>query len=879
MSGQALVLNVAGVHPWMAERTKRSLRHLGFEVLDDAKQLSADAPGLWLIAAGAWSSRTALNCPQSAQPLALIGATTELPAQPGAPTLPTKAWCDSLQLHGGELKDHLNALPEVQSLWLNSAAIRETGNDISMAALLKRATDAGWRIVRHAPFDVHFDDRMRVLEVVTSLQRGGAERVALDLHRTIENRAMTSRLCALGSPTRQPFPTPQHTVSLAKLPFDPISRAEGIDDIARRLGMDLIHGHLLEAKTIEWLDAKAWPQVVTVHNQQLGWQPGFSSLGKCDDLLLAACSLRVEKELAQVLPHQKARTVWNGIDTISLSPKERPRSEAPTLIAVANPRPQKRLPKLVDVLGELHSRGYNARLLMAGEPSSLSSEALAELEEVRNKARALNIADYVIEMGAIADVASLLEAADVFISASLYEGLSLAQLEALAVGLPVVTTDAGGAPEVGEQHSAMIVLPIDATATEFAEAVIQSLPLPCDSLKPSFTLPVMTARYRWLFHATLFAATRRTMPRKGLLLVTNNFSTGGAQSSARRLLTELHRTGEVVRAVVLQERDDHPTPGRKALIDEGIPVHVMQPPEVCEAATALVPLLEIIASNPPETVLFWNLIPEYKLLLVDALWDTTVFDVSPGEMLFSSLDRYFAKPRDGLPCLSWQAYGARLAGVVVKYSAEVSVASKLGAPVHVILNGVDIASAMPPALADSETIVIGTAARLHPHKRLEDLIEAFRLVIASGRKAILRIAGGEEQGLGEYAATLSEQSKDLPVEWLGDVADIPGFHAQLHIFAMISEPSGCPNASLEAMAAGLPIVATAVGGANDQIVDGECGFLTVPRDPQSMASRLNELIDSPPLREKLGRAAWQRAHEKFSVERMAANYRHVCLGR
>ena len=878
MSGQALVLNAAGVHSWMVERTKRTLRHQGFEVLPGTKAINADAPGLWLISAGAWSSRTVINCPQSAQPLALIGATTELPAQPGAPTLPIKPWCDSLQLHGGDLKNHVNELPEVQSLWINSAAIRDAGDDISMTALLKRAATAGWRIVRHAPFDVHFDDRMRVLEVITSLQRGGAERVALDLHCTIESRALTSRLCALGSPTRQPFPTPQHTVSLAKLPFDPISRAEGIDEIARRLGMDLIHGHLLEALTIEWLDAKAWPQVLTVHNQQLGWQPGFASLGKCEDLLLAACSLRVEREIGQALPNQVARTVWNGIDTISLSPTERPRTGPPTLIAVANPRPQKRLPNLVDIVAELHSRGCKARLLLAGEPSSLGSEALAELEAVRSKARALNLADYVAELGAVTDVAAQLKIADVFISASLYEGLSLAQLEALAMGLPVVTTDAGGAAEVAEQHPAMIVLPIDATAVEFAEAVIRSLTLPQGSLKPTFTLRVMTARYRWLFHATLSAAERRSKPRKGLLLVTNNFSTGGAQSSARRLLTELHRIGEVVRAVVLQERSDHPTPGRKALIDEGIPVHVMQPPEVCEAATALIPLLEIMASDPPEAVLFWNVIPEYKLLLVDALWDTPVFDVSPGEMLFSSLDRYFARPRDGLPYMSWQAYGARLAGVVVKYSAEVSVGSKLGPPVHVILNGVHVAP-HSPSLANTETIVIGTAARLHPHKRLEDLIEAFRLVIASGRKAVLRIAGGEEQGLGEYAATLREQSKDLPIEWLGDVAEMAGFHAQLHIFAMISEPSGCPNASLEAMAAGLPIVATAVGGAVDQILDGECGYLTEPRDPQSMATRLNELIDSPALREKLGCAAWHRAIEKFSVERMAANYRQVSLGR
>ena len=305
------------------------------------------------------------------------------------------------------------------------------------------------------------------------------------------------------------------------------------------------------------------------------------------------------------------------------------------------------------------------------------------------------LGDHVRLIGAADDVTALLAAADVLVSASLHEGLSLAHLEALAAGLPVVATDAGGTAEIGpRQPGDDACCPWMRAPNEFAEVLTRLAEAPApsgrDAAAVHFTTARMVERHAWLYPRAVEAAHG---PRRGdgLLLVINNFSTGGAQSSARRLLLGLAAEGVRVRAAVLQERPDHPTPGRQALRAAGVEVFAAPPPEEAEPAVAIAALLEWLDADVPAAVLFWNALAQHKILLADALFDVPLFDVSPGEMYFESLERYFARPRPGLPYRSGRDYGARLAGVIVKYRGEADLAARLlGAPVHVIPNGVPI---------------------------------------------------------------------------------------------------------------------------------------------------------------------------------------------
>jgi glycosyltransferase involved in cell wall biosynthesis len=275
-------------------------------------------------------------------------------------------------------------------------------------------------------------------------------------------------------------------------------------------------------------------------------------------------------------------------------------------------------------------------------------------------------------------------------------------------------------------------------------------------------------------------------------------------------------------------------------------------------------------------VLLWNVITEHKLRLAEGLLDVPLFDVSPGEMYFASLQRYFAAPHPDLPYRTARDYGARLAGVVVKFAAEAERAHEvLGRRAHVIPNGVPLGPCPAPRL-ERGLLVIGTAARIHPDKRLADLLAALRLAAARLPPYVLRIAGGVDTGAEQHAAELRELARGLNVEWRGELADPRAFLADLDLFTLVAEPEGCPNASLEAMAAGLPIIATAVGGMLEQLDSPSSGWLVPPRDAPALANAIVELARAPERRACMGRAAWERARSHFSMDAMVQSYGLVC---
>ncbi|MBL9129655.1 MAG: glycosyltransferase [Verrucomicrobiaceae bacterium] len=840
--------------PWLAARTRRSA--------------PADTQnGHWIIRAGSWLLRSGENAipPTAMAPCVLLGATRE-----AANKLQT-AWLDALRRNGGIFRpEDADDLPPVLSLWMNESAADACADEDDLQAIVKHALAQNWPVYRHAALDVCHDTRLRVLQIITSLQRGGAERLALDLHHALPRHRIATTLFTLGSPGREPFDAPSDSIQL-RLPPNPAIRAAEIDRVIRQTGSDIAHAHLVDGETLAQLQSDL-PLAVTIHNQRQGWPEAIARLHAKPDTLLIGCSKVVAAELAAEFPHHTARTIWNGI-TPALQHAATPSPRPLTLVSIANPRPQKRLPLLIDILAALPG----ARLKIAGQPSAIHADAQAEVRACEAKIAAHGLTNAVEWLGTVQDVPALLAECDVLVATSLHEGMSLAQLEALAAGVPVVATHVSGTDELAARHPGMIkLLPVDAPADKFAAATLEIAPQRGQgTLAADFTTPVMAARHAWLMNALLIPA---RAPRNGLLLVTNNFSTGGAQSSARRLLLQLRDMGEHVRAVVLQEQPDHPTPGRRALQDAGIEVIALDPPEVCEAQHSLTPLLHRLAAAPPEALLFWNVIPEYKILLADALRGIRMFDVSPGEMFFASLDRYFANPRPGLPYLDAAAYGARLNGVIVKHEREVGIAeAALKQSVHSIPNGVPLRPFQSEKPGTEWTL--GTAARLHPHKRLDDLIAAFRLLHETHPQVRLRIAGGPDAGQEDHAEALRQSSRHLPIEWCGEIHDIAAFHDTLSLFVMISEPIGCPNASLEAMASSLPVIATAVGGACEQIEHGITGLLTPPRDAASLAEAMRQLLDDPDRRVRMRHAAHTRVRRRFSLEIMAARYRTVCLGR
>lgn len=710
-----------------------------------------------------------------------------------------------------------------------------------------------FRVVHLPQLDCHVDWRIRTIQVVTTIQIGGAEKITLDLAAELNRLETPTMVAAMGKPTRGAYAVPANFCDLSTA----IDRVESLLVEACRFGADVVHAHLLDAVEVKRIRAAGFPVVVTLHNTPNAWPRGMAELGVGEASLLLGCAQAITREITLPIP---SRTLWNGVlpQQSTASEKQlrhelRIPDDAIVLLALANVRLQKRFDRLPEILAAAKQSFHPVEtyLILAGQGTD-------QLPLPKN----------CHPLGLLSNVSSVLAACDVLISPSDHEGLSLAQLEALAAGKPVVATDVGGAREVPGIH----LVPVDASPVEFALAIRTAMESTPPTLPKSFTRHAMARRAQWLY-PRLLAPMDRTP--NGLLLVCNNFSIGGAQSSARRLLLALSQAGVHVRAAVVEEHPAVPTAGRIALQESGINVFVTPHGKGLDAQDACRVLLNEIDSDPPEVVVFWNLITSYKILLADALLHQRVYDVSPGEMYYTSLHRYFEQPRTGLPYTSPSDYGALLSGMIVKYEREADEArTTMGCPVEVIANGVPVSDARKGRVK-SDTLVFATSVRLSPDKRLEELLEAFRLALPKLPKCELRIAGGPDGENHGYAKSLRRFAKGLPVRWCGYTADIPSFLAQADVFVMISEPAGCPNASLEAMASGLPIIATDHGGASQQVVHGENGFLTPRADASALAERMIELAANPTMRSAMGRQSAARIEQHFSMNEMLRRYREV----
>ena len=182
----------------------------------------------------------------------------------------------------------------------------------------------------------------------------------------------------------------------------------------------------------------------------------------------------------------------------------------------------------------------------------------------------------------------------------------------------------------------------------------------------------------------------------------------------------------------------------------------------------------------------------------------------------------------------------------------------------------------PPEVRGDGPLVVGCVAQLVRVKGHRTLLEALARV--PGLR--LRLAGKALDD--ELAAELRELSRSLGleerVEWTGQVGDVPGFLAGLDVFVLPTwarwRMEGCPVALLEAMACGLPVIATDIPGSRDVVRDGVDGLLVPPEDAPALARAL-ESLRHPERRLDLGRAARRRVLESYTIEREAADHERL----
>jgi len=179
-------------------------------------------------------------------------------------------------------------------------------------------------------------------------------------------------------------------------------------------------------------------------------------------------------------------------------------------------------------------------------------------------------------------------------------------------------------------------------------------------------------------------------------------------------------------------------------------------------------------------------------------------------------------------------------------------------------------------IADS-AFVAGTIGRLVPVKDHETLLGALARLKQIGRVPFTLVAGD-----GPLHASLLERVRaldlDSSVRFLGNRTDVECVLAALDVFVLTSESEGFPNTILEAMASGLPVVATHVGGVDELVDDGRTGLLAPSKDCAAVADAIARLGDDVTLRRRMGETGRIKASAEFGLQRMLDDYERFYVG-
>ena len=361
-----------------------------------------------------------------------------------------------------------------------------------------------------------------------------------------------------------------------------------------------------------------------------------------------------------------------------------------------------------------------------------------------------------------------------------------------------------------------------------------------------------------------------------VLFLVTNFDRGGAEKILSRLAAGLPRDRYAVRAAALQSRS-------LAIADElrrtGVPAHDLQMRWKGDVRV-LGRLARLLRQEGIQILITFLFHPTLLGRLVGWFAGVPIRISSERTMAFNGHGR----------CLL-NRWTVPLASHVVAVSERVAAHAtrRFRIPLDrlsVIPNGVNLQH-FHPAHRVQSTLgpVIGCTARLHPENDHATLLQAFAEV--SNRRSdaqLLLLGSGRSEA--QLRALAERLGISAAVRFEGEQGDVAPWLARMDLYAQPSIAAGMSNSILEAMATGLPVVATAVGGTPDVVLDGQTGLLVKPGDPAGLADALLTLLADRSLANRLGRAGRARVETHFGEERMIRQMealldrlveRHLCL--
>jgi sugar transferase (PEP-CTERM/EpsH1 system associated) len=204
--------------------------------------------------------------------------------------------------------------------------------------------------------------------------------------------------------------------------------------------------------------------------------------------------------------------------------------------------------------------------------------------------------------------------------------------------------------------------------------------------------------------------------------------------------------------------------------------------------------------------------------------------------------------------------------------------------IQTIRNGVDLerfgprhrAEGRAQLHASANECLVGTVGRLVPVKDQATFLRALAALKAHGRqfRGVIVGDGPLRADLEQLVASLGLGSH---VQLIGHRSDVERVLAALDVFVLSSVSEGLSNTIQEALASGVPVVATNVGGADEMVTEGVLGHLVPASDAAALAAGIQRLVDSPPLRATMGASARARAEREFGVDTMVRGYADLYL--
>ena len=722
--------------------------------------------------------------------------------------------------------------------------------------------------------------------LVTSLQIGGAEMQVATLACLLKARnwevAVVSLLPASGvAEALRKADIPVYSLDMKRGWPDPRAVLQ-LSGLVRDWKPDVVHSHMVHANLLARFTRLITPipvLICTAHNTRETSERGgptwykeqlYRITDRLADHTTIICQAGYDHyTVTHAVPAHRLEVLPIGIDCEKFAPRPNRRSAVRqqlglsdsefAWIAVGRMVVQKDFPNMLRAFAQI--RGGNWKLLIAG-----GGPLQAELELY---ARQLDIDNQVRFLGIFKDIPALHNAADGLVLSSELEGLPLAVLEASASGLPCVVTEVGGTREaVLDGVSGFVVPPHDSEG--LSQALTRMMSLTPDELQrfsraarwhalDRFEIASVVDRWESVYERFL---TPRAAPLKILYVITRA-ERGGAQVHVQDLL------------------GNHPTESQAVLVtgepgylcdwaaERNIPVRII--PNMCQPISpirdvkALVALIRLFRCELPALVHAHTSKAGLLCRFAGALSGTpVVFTAHTWSFAdgISNLQRAIALPLEHLAARG----GGRIIAVS-EANAKAAVANSIAeaSEIAMIWNGIpDTPYRATPGSRPEITVVM--VARFAPQKNQRALVEALaRMQVDCEWKLVLVGSGPTRPDIESLASLLGIRDR---VHFLGDRGDVAEVLASSDVFVLSTNWEGLPLSILEGMRAGLPVIATDVGGCSEAVTDGETGFLISRNDTAELSDRLERLLSSRQLLRSMGHAGRSRFERDFRLEAM-----------